>query len=99
MATEMTLEIMKIKAINVFINIDGSINNDVQKRHVPEFLMYIVCVYLRLLTCLSSSSVAVSIFNRLDEVLMMQGLNWSRCVGLSVDYTNVSVGKRNSGMT
>lgn len=48
--------------------------------------------------CASSLSTADGIFTKLDAALTKHSLDWSRCVGFSVDNTNVNVGKRNSIM-
>ena len=49
--------------------------------------------------CASSVSTADGIFTKLDAALTKHSLDWSRCVGFSVDNTNVNVGKRKSIMT
>ena len=104
MAPDMILSLVDLMKAEPFsVNVDGSNDNDLLK-------MYPLCVRifdinrgrvcLRFLDmCATSVSTADGIFTKLDETLTKHGLDWSRCVGFSVDNTNVNVGKRNSIMT
>ena len=104
MAPEMTLSLVNMMKVEPFsLNVDGSNDNDLLK-------MYPLCVRifdvnrghvcLRFLDiCASSLATADGIFTKLDAALTKHILQWSRCVGVSVDNTNVNVGKRDSIMT
>ena len=47
----------------------------------------------------TDSATAASIFQKIDNVLSLHGISWSKCVGFGVDNTNVNLGSRNSIMT
>ena len=37
----------------------------------------------------TDSATAASIFQKIDDVLSLHGISWSKCVGFGVDNTNV----------
>ena len=90
MAPEMILSLVETMKVEPFsLNVDGSNDNDL-------FKMYPLCVRvfdvnrghvcLRFLDmCASSVSTADGIFTKLDAALTKHSLDWSRCVGFSVD--------------
>ena len=43
-----------------------------------------------------NSGTAETIFNKMDETLLKNGVSWDKCIGLGVDNTSVNMGKRNS---
>ena len=47
----------------------------------------------------TDSATAASIFQKIDDVLSLHGISWSKWVGFGVDNTNVNLGSRNSIMT
>ena len=42
---------------------------------------------------------AASILQKIDDMLSLQGISWTKCVGFGVDCTNVNLGSRISIMT
>lgn len=45
------------------------------------------------------SATAATIFTKMDEVFQQNNLEWSNCIGVSVDNTSVNLGKNNSILT
>ena len=85
------------------IAIDGSNDNGLEKMNPLTVRLFDVNrgrVVTQLLDmCLTTgqqSATAESIFNKMDETLKSNEIQWTNCVGAGVDNTSVNLGRKNS---
>ena len=85
------------------IAIDGSNDSGVEKMNPLTVRIFddqagkVVQQFLDM--CMSSSSTAEGLFIAMKEAFRKHNLQWTNCVGVSMDNTAVNMGKRNSIMT
>lgn len=59
-------------------------------------IIIIIIMVLNQMFTGTNCGTAESIFTKMDEVFLTNGIPWSNCVGVGVDSTSVNLGKSNS---